>query len=100
MDETKFESFLADDTSITSKYKAVKTRLSKARSVEKCLKTDLASIVCDDDKMYQALLSINDLMNNRNGVYSNALRKYYVFRNGYEFPMIAEDERIKKIRLF
>lgn len=99
MDEIRFEIFLTEDTGIKSKFKAVKTRLSKARSVEKCLKADLDSIVCDDNKMYQSLLRINEIMNNRNGAYSNALRKYYIFRNGNEFPMIAEYEKKVKIRL-
>lgn len=90
MDEIRFEEFLTEDTGITSKYKAVKTRLSKARAVEKCLNTDMGSIVSSDYKMYKALLSINALMNNSNGAYSNALRKYYLFRNNKEFPRIVE----------
>jgi len=96
MDEIKFEGFLTEDTGIISKYKAVRTRLSKARAVEKCLNTDLDSIVSSDDKMYKALLSINKLMNNCNGAYSNALRKYYLFRKNKEFPRISDYEKMNK----
>lgn len=96
MDEIKFESFLTEDTGITSKFKAVKTRLSKARAVEKCLRIGLDSVVYSDDKMYKALLSINELMNNSNGAYSNALRKYYLFRNNKEFPKISDYEKMNK----
>lgn len=99
MDEFQFEIFLTEDAGIKSKIKAVKTRLSKARSVEKYLKANLDSFVLDDNIMYQALLKINELMNNSNGAYSNALRKYYIFRNGCEFPMIAEYEKKAKIKL-
>ncbi len=89
MIEDKFEEFLIKDSSITSKEKAVRTRLSKARAVEEMLGENLDSIVADDDKMYNSLLLINSNMNNRNGAYSNALRKYYIFKNQKEFPRIS-----------
>ena len=88
--EDKFEEFLIKDSSITSKEKAVRTRLSKARAVEEMLGENLDSIVADDDKMYNSLLLINSNMNNRNGAYSNALRKYYIFKNQKQFPRISD----------
>lgn len=66
MIEDKFEEFLIKDSNVTSKDKAVKTRLSKARAVEKMLGENLDFIVADDDKMYNALLLINSNMNNGN----------------------------------
>ncbi len=90
MIEDKFEEFLIKDSSITSKEKAVRTRLSKARAVEEMLGENLDSIVADDDKMYNSLLLINSNMNNRNGAYSNALRKYYIFKNQKQFPRISD----------
>lgn len=90
MIEDKFEEFLIKDSNITSKDKAVRTRLSKARAVEEMLGENLDFIVTNDDKMYNALLLINSNMNNGNGAYSNALRKYYIFKNQKEFPRISD----------
>lgn len=89
MIEDKFEEFLIKDSNITSKDKAVRTRVSKARAVEEMLGENLDYIVADDDRMYNALLLINSNMNNSNGAYSNALRKYYIFKNQKEFPRIS-----------
>lgn len=88
--ESKFIEYLTADTSITSKDKAVKTRMSKARAVEKTLNVSLDALVEDDMKMYQALVTINETMNNNNGAYSNSLRKYYTFKTGKEFPRLTE----------
>lgn len=89
MIEDKFEEFLIKDSNITSKDKAVRTRVSKARAVEEMIGESLDYIVADDDRMYNALLLINSNMNNSNGAYSNALRKYYIFKNQKEFPRIS-----------
>ena len=77
MIESAFEEFLSKEITITSKDKAVRTRMSKARAVEKMLGENLDSVVNNDEKMYNALLLINTNMNNKSGNYSNALRKYY-----------------------
>lgn len=90
MIEAAFEDFLSKDVTITSKDKAVRTRMSKARAVEKMLGENLDSIVGEDEKMYNALVLINSNMNNSNGAYSNALRKYYIFKNEKEFPRLSE----------
>lgn len=90
MIEAAFEDFLSKDVMITSKDKAVTTRMSKARAVEKMLGENLDFIVGDDEKMYNALVLINSNMNNSNGAYSNALRKYYIFKNENEFPRLSE----------
>lgn len=90
MNEKFFEKALLADPSITSKDKAVSTRLSKARAVEKKLDIDLESIVADDYKMYQLLLEINNRLKNENGAYSNTVRKYYFYRRGKEFPSLSQ----------
>lgn len=92
--DTLFEMFLIDEDDITSKYKAVRTRLSKAKAVECKLEDNLDYIVADDIRMYKALLKINLLMNNYNGSYSNALRKYYKFKNKKSFPQLSEFARV------
>jgi hypothetical protein len=93
MIESAFEEFLSKEITITSKDKAVRTRMSKARAVEKMLGENLDSVVNNDEKMYNALLLINTNMNNKSGAYSNALRKYYLFKNGKkEFPRISSYE--------
>ena len=88
--ETKFMDYLINDENITSKNKAVSSRLSKARAVEKALNISLDTIVEDEIKMYHALVRINEVMKNANGSYSNALRKYYTFKTGEVFPRIEE----------
>jgi hypothetical protein len=92
MIESAFEEFLSKEITITSKDKAVRTRMSKARAVEKMLGENLDSVVNNDEKMYNALLLINTNMNNKSGAYSNALRKYYLFKNGKEFSRISSYE--------
>lgn len=94
MIDTSFETFLINEVNITSKDKAVRTRMSKAKAVERKLEESLDYIVADDIRMYKALTKINLLMNNFNGSYSNALRKYYIFKNKKSFPQLLEFERI------
>ncbi|MHB8128482.1 MAG: hypothetical protein ACYDEX_05755 [Mobilitalea sp.] len=88
--EMKFEEFLTNEVTITSKEKAVRSRMSKARAVEKVLGESLDYIISTDEKMYNALLAIDFNMNNKSGAYSNSLRKYYTFKTGKIFPRIAE----------
>lgn len=95
--ESEFERFLLDDKGITSKEKAVATRMSKARAIEETLKTSLDTVVSSDTAMYHALLEVNSKMKNQNGAYSNALRKYYIFKNNKAFPQINAFERINDL---
>lgn len=88
--ELQFETFLASQSSITSKDKAVNSRMSKARAVERQLQVSLDYIVANDQRMFEALQKLNNEMNNKNGAYSNALRKYYLFKNNKEFPRIKD----------
>ena len=88
--EFEFERFLREDTNIRSKEKAVATRLSKGRKKEKMFSKSLDSIVKTEKGMFEMLKQINQTMPNSNGNYSNALRKYYEFKNGRKFPKIRD----------
>lgn len=90
MKEVEFERYLLADDNIVSKIKAVRSRVNKARMLERSFDTSLDDIVCDDDKTYSALLKIKAEMKDTNGTLSNALRKYYFFINGKNFPTLAE----------
>lgn len=65
--ESEFEIFLTNYKSIKSKRKAVDSRMSKARVVEKMLERSLDMIVQSEQDMYDALCVIDANMNNRNG---------------------------------
>ncbi|MGE7115112.1 hypothetical protein [Lysinibacillus sp. NPDC047702] len=88
MNITSFEKFLTQQNSITSKTKAVQSRVAKASKVERDLKVDLDDIVKEDQLTYELLLRIQNEMNELNGVYQNAVRKYYEYRNGKKFPQL------------
>lgn len=88
--ESEFKKFLCDDPNIRSE-KAVSTRLSRGRAIEAKFGEKLDFIVATDNHMFAMLKLINETMPNSNGVYSNALRKYYEFKNdGRKFPKIKD----------
>lgn len=88
MREQEFENYLLLDDNIVSKVKAVRSRVNKARMIERHFDTSLDYIVSDDKKMYESLLKIKAEMNDINGNISNALRKYYQFSNNKVFPTL------------
>ncbi len=90
MREEEFEKYLLEDDNIVSKVKAVRSRVNKARMIERHFKTSLDYIVSDDRRMYESLLKIKAEMKDTNGNISNALRKYYHFVNGALFPMLSD----------
>ena len=90
MRESDFENYLLDDNKIVSKTKAVRSRLNKARMIERHFKKSLDAIVSDDAITYNTLLRIKAEMKDTNGNISNALRKYYHFINNKMFPTLAE----------
>ncbi|MFJ8236345.1 hypothetical protein ACIQ34_11425 [Ureibacillus sp. NPDC094379] len=93
MDEVAFKVYLEKDANISSKEKAVRSRVAKALKVERDLNINLDSIVCDDRKTYELLISIPQKMNEQNGVYQNAVRKYYEFKNHKKFPRLSDFKR-------
>lgn len=90
MRELDFENYLLDDNSIKSKVKAVRSRINKARMIERYFDQSLDSVVADDNVMYETLVKIKSEMRDTNGNISNALRKYYVFANKKRFPALNE----------
>ena len=93
MREREFENYLLEDENIVSKVKAVRSRVNKARMIERHFHTSLDYIVSDDKRMYESLLRIKAEMNDVNGNISNALRKYYHFANGVLFPTLSSYEK-------
>lgn len=90
MRERDFEEYLLSDESIKSKMKAVDSRLSKARLIERKFEVDLDDVVSYDEKMLHTLMRVKQETNGHNGNNSNALRKYYEFSNVRRFPTLAE----------
>ncbi|UWG97335.1 hypothetical protein LPY66_00405 [Dehalobacter sp. DCM] len=93
MREQEFENYLLLDDNIVSKVKAVRSRVNKARMIERHFDTSLDYIVSDNKRMYESLLKIKAEMNDINGNISNALRKYYHFANGVLFPTLSSYEK-------
>ena len=89
MKEEQFAAYLESLDSITSKDKAVSSRMSKARKIERDLKVNIDSIVNDDLTTYQTLLRIKNEFRDANGAIQNVLRKYYAFVHNKEFPSLA-----------
>ena len=92
MRESEFENYLLSDEKIKSKEKALRSRMAKARLIERHFNMSLDSIVADDETTYKTLLRIKAELKDTNGTISNALRKYYVFTNGKQFPILSEYE--------
>jgi predicted DNA-binding ribbon-helix-helix protein len=90
MREADFERFLDADSNITSKDKAVRSRMSKARKIEQHFYMSLDAVVADDNMMYDILSRIKNELSDYNGAISNALRKYYLFVHGHEFPRLCD----------
>ena len=96
MRESEFESYLLSDEKIKSKEKALRSRMAKARLIERHFDISLDSIVTDDETTYKTLLRIKAELKDTNGTISNALRKYYVFTNGKTFPVLSEYKSQKR----
>ena len=89
MREQDFVDFLNNDPSISSS-KAVATRMKHARRAELLIGTDLDIVVNDDDAMYEALEKLKQSDSPSHAPMQNAVRKYYKFRNGKEFPKMKD----------
>ena len=86
-DEKLFECFLQNDPNIKSS-KAVTSRMSKARRAEEILIESLDDVVSSDDKMYDSLIKLQAHENPKHNPMQNSVRKYYTFKNGWEFPQL------------
>ncbi|MCQ4936361.1 hypothetical protein [Anaerotignum propionicum] len=89
MRDQEFEGYLLQDDNIKSKVKAVRSRINKARMIERHFDTSLDTIVSDDGIMYETLVRIKAEMKDTNGNLSNSLRKYYIFSTGKAFPTLG-----------
>ena len=85
--ESEFQEFLMHEKTISSK-KAVDTRMSRARKAEDVLGQQLDVIVSNDDMMYDSLMALKPHEDPAHTPMQNAVRKYYKFVNGKEFPQL------------
>ena len=90
--ENEFVSFLLSEKTIKSE-KAVQSRISKARRAMKILNIDLDTIVANDDLMYDSLIILSQNEDPARSPMQNAVRKYYKFRKGAEFPRRTDHRR-------
>lgn len=96
MREDQFRTYLSRIDEITSKEKAINSRVSRGYAVEEIVGESLDSIVSNDDEMYKALLKVKTSPKERSGNLQNALRWYYEFVNGKKFPRVLSYERSKR----
>ncbi|MDO5577275.1 MAG: hypothetical protein Q4F84_09355 [Fibrobacter sp.] len=95
MRESDFRTYLENAEQINSKNKAVNSRISRANTAEEILNGEsLDYIVADDERMYAALVRINDNPKERGGNIQNAVRWYYKFANGKSFPTLVSYRRL------
>ena len=92
MDERGFREFLSQKTFKGVRYteKSVASRMTKAKKAENILESSFDLIVADDKKMYDALIELQKHEDPAHNLMQNALRKYYIFKNGKEFPQKKE----------
>jgi site-specific recombinase XerC len=92
MRDYEFERFLqnlvVEKTGEPITDKAIKSRLSKCRKVEKDYNVDLDIVVKSPEHMRELSEKLLERTKQKDdhGVYLNAVRKYFEFVNGYEAP--------------
>lgn len=85
MDELGFRTSLeVDENNLTGN--GINFRISKGRKAEEILGMDLDDVVSSDAAMFSTLKKLQDYENPAHNPMQNAVRKYYIFRNGKEFP--------------
>lgn len=84
MKENAFRDYM-ERQGITSK--AITSRVNKGRACEKYLGYSLDKAVSSDDIMYDSLIKLKEVDLSHSPL-QNALRKYYIFVNGKEFPQL------------
>ena len=85
MNERDFENFLNKASTTPA---ATATRLKWAKKAEELLGMSLDTVVSDDDTMFEALHKLRENEDPKHNRIQNAVRKYYQFRNGKEFPKL------------
>ena len=88
MNKKEFILFLKkDENNLTEK--GIKSRITKANKAESILRKEfdfLDLIVKSDDIMLNSLNILQKFEDKKHNQMQNALRKYYKFKNGKEFP--------------
>ena len=92
MRKNEFRLYLENSMQIKSK-KAVSSRISRAHTAEAILPISLDAAVTNDDRMYEALMLIHADSREKNGNIQNAVRWYYRFVNGRDFPKLLSHQR-------
>ncbi len=90
MKEAEFRRFL-ENNGITDK--AVASRLARGRRAEETLGYSLDTAVSTDDMMYDSLRKLQPHEDPLHNPMQNALRKYYIFVQGKEFPQLRYYKR-------
>ena len=70
----------------------ITNRKRNANTVMNIIGRDLDVIVADDEEMYKAIIELQRIDNLAHAPLQNALRKYYAFKNGKEFPKVSDYE--------
>lgn len=81
-----FREFLEQSGQFTKK--AITSRVAKANVAEHIIGCSLDVVVADDDKMFDALVALQPHEDPKHNPMQNAVRKYYIFKNGKEFPQL------------
>ena len=66
----------------------IATRKTKLYDAEEYIGKSVDAVVANDKEMYQALIKLQEIDNPAHTPRQNALRKYYAFKNGKEFPRL------------
>ncbi|UKS27366.1 hypothetical protein LOZ80_39055 [Paenibacillus sp. HWE-109] len=91
MDKKSYKDFLIQQSSITSKKKAVNSRTSKANRIERRFNINLDLFVSNDFATYVLLKILKT--DDRRGTNQNAVRKYYLYKYGKKFPSLKDFEK-------
>lgn len=94
MDEEGFVRFLERQELAQN---GINTRKNLANKIIEIIGKDLDDIVADDESMYNAIMVLQNIDNPAHKPRQNALRKYYAFKNGKEFPRIKTYENEREI---
>lgn len=86
MQDKNFREYLEQSGQFTQK--SITSRVAKANAAERIIGYSLDVVVSDDDKMFDALVALQPHENPKHNPMQNAVRKYYIFKNGKEFPQL------------
>ena len=91
MQDKNFREYLEQSGQFTQK--SITSRVAKANAAERIIGCSLDVVVSDDDKMYDSLVELQKHEDSKHNPMQNAVRKYYIFKNGKEFPQLRYYKR-------